>query len=726
MYQPHTHRRARTAAAVAAGAMLLCALPMTASAAGGLEMSTSYPGITAQAGDDLSFTMDFDNDMGNGQSVALSVTSLPEGWEGVFTGNGGQISRVFVRDGENTGLATFELSIPDDAADGTYTVGLLATGESGVTDTLTLELQLTAGETGTSSFEAQYPEQEGSASTAFSFDATLVNNSASQQTYTFSTNAPTGWTVTYQPTGETTQVASLAVDARSSQGVTVNVTPPATAEAGSYDISCSAVSANDTLSTDLSVVITGTYDLVLSTPSGLLSADAQAGKDTDITLTLTNNGNTDLQNINLTSTTPDGWAWSSVNPPWNCWRPAPPRRSPPPSAPARMPCPATMWCPSALPTARPTTAQSSASPWRPPPSGALWASSCCCVWPAACTGCSASTEDGEHMSEIIIETHGLTKRYDTVTAVDQLDLSIYRGEVFGLLGPNGAGKTTTTLMLLGLTEPTEGTATIAGHDCTREPLAVKSMVGYLPDNVGFYTDMTGRENLRFTGRLNGLSGDALEARIDGLLRRVGLEDAGDRKTGTYSRGMRQRLGIADVLIKDPRVIIMDEPTLGIDPEGMRDLLALIRRLSTQDQRTILLSSHQLQQVQQICDRVGIFVEGRLIACGPIAQLAQELRGDGGPILEVAATPNDAALNTLLEGLDGLRQLRPMDGGWLVQGEEDLRPVLARLLLERGYDIQRLCQHSDDLDEIYHNYFEKAGVSHDLPTDKKRGLLRRRA
>lgn len=330
------------------------------------------------------------------------------------------------------------------------------------------------------------------------------------------------------------------------------------------------------------------------------------------------------------------------------------------------------------------------------------------------------------MSEIIIETHGLTKRYDTVTAVDQLDLSIYRGEVFGLLGPNGAGKTTTTLMLLGLTEPTEGTAAIAGHDCTREPLAVKSMVGYLPDNVGFYTDMTGRENLRFTGRLNGLSGDALEARIDGLLRRVGLEDAGDRKTGTYSRGMRQRLGIADVLIKDPRVIIMDEPTLGIDPEGMRDLLALIRRLSTQDQRTILLSSHQLQQVQQICDRVGIFVEGRLIACGPIAQLAQELRGDGGPILEVAATPNEAALKTLLEGLDGLRQLRPMDGGWLVQGEEDLRPVLARLLLERGYDIQRLCQHSDDLDEIYHNYFEKAGASHDLPTDKKRGLLWRRA
>lgn len=330
------------------------------------------------------------------------------------------------------------------------------------------------------------------------------------------------------------------------------------------------------------------------------------------------------------------------------------------------------------------------------------------------------------MADIIIETHGLTKRYDTVTAVDGLDLSIYRGEVFGLLGPNGAGKTTTTLMLLGLTEPTEGTATINGHDCTREPIAVKRMVGYLPDNVGFYTDMTGRENLRFTGRLNGLSGDALEARIGGLLRRVGLEEAGDRKAGTYSRGMRQRLGIADVLIKDPRVIIMDEPTLGIDPEGMRDLLALIRQLSSEDQRTILISSHQLQQVQQICDRVGIFVEGRLIACGPIEELARELRGDGGPVIEVAATPDDRALQTLLEGLDGLRQLQRIDGGWQVQGETDLRPLLARLLLERGYDIQRLCQRGDDLDEIYHKYFEKAGESHDPSTGKKRGFLQRRA
>ena len=181
--------------------------------------------------------------------------------------------------------------------------------------------------------------------------------------------------------------------------------------------------------------------------------------------------------------------------------------------------------------------------------------------------------------EIIIETKGLTKKYGEKTAVDHLDLSILRGEVFGLLGPNGAGKTTTTLMLTGLTEPTEGTAFIGGLDCIRCPMEVKKIVGYMPDNVGFYGDMTGRENLRFTASLNGLPRELAEERIDTLLEKTGLAYAGDQRVGTYSRGMRQRLGVADVLMKDPKVIIMDEPTLGIDPEGMRQLLELIRELA---------------------------------------------------------------------------------------------------------------------------------------------------
>lgn len=299
-----TLRRLVTAAILA---VMLGALSVAASAAEGLEMSTAYPGMTASAGDNLSFALDFDSSLGSGQSVGLSVVSMPEGWEGYFTGNSSEISQVYVRNGENTGLATFELTIPDDAADGTYTVTLRATGEGGSTDDLKLQLILTTEEVGSSNFEAQYPEQEGSASTSFSFDATIVNNSASEQTYNFSSDAPSGWTVTYQPSGETTQVASLTVGARSSQGVTINVTPPTGVTAGTYDISCSAVSANDTLSTDLSVVITGSYSLDVSTPSGLLSADASAGKETTVTLTLTNNSNTDLQNINLTSSAPEDW-----------------------------------------------------------------------------------------------------------------------------------------------------------------------------------------------------------------------------------------------------------------------------------------------------------------------------------------------------------------------------------------------------------------------------------
>ena len=310
--------------------------------------------------------------------------------------------------------------------------------------------------------------------------------------------------------------------------------------------------------------------------------------------------------------------------------------------------------------------------------------------------------------DCIIETRGLTKQYEGVTAVDGLDLAIGRGEVFGLLGPNGAGKTTTTLMLLGLTEPTGGVATIDGFDCTRQPIEVKRRVGYLPDSVGFYPDMTGRENLRFTGRLNGLEGPALEERIDRLLERVGMAEAADRRAGTYSRGMKQRLGIADVLMKDPSVIIMDEPTLGIDPEGMRELLSLIRELSAKDGRTVLISSHQLYQVQQVCDRVGIFVKGRLVACGRIEDLGRQLQAEGGSLIELAAAPDDKRLEELLLGLEGAVSLERENGLLLLRSSRDLRRDAAALLSREGYTLLHLHQRSGDLDEIYQRYFEKAG------------------
>ncbi len=228
--------------------------------------------------------------------------------------------------------------------------------------------------------------------------------------------------------------------------------------------------------------------------------------------------------------------------------------------------------------------------------------------------------------QTIIEAEGLTKKYETQIAVNGLTLQIQEGEVFGFLGPNGAGKTTTLLMFLGLTEPTSGKVRIVGFDPTREPLRVKEKVGYLPENVGFYDDMDARQNLQFIARLNRISDGTSAKKIDELLQQVGLFEEGKKKVGTYSKGMRQRLGIAEVLIKEPKLIFLDEPTIGLDPDGTNRMLDLIHSLSRERNMTIFLSSHLLDQVQRICDRVGIMIKGNLVAMGPIQELAKKKLG----------------------------------------------------------------------------------------------------
>jgi ABC-2 type transport system ATP-binding protein len=228
------------------------------------------------------------------------------------------------------------------------------------------------------------------------------------------------------------------------------------------------------------------------------------------------------------------------------------------------------------------------------------------------------------VDENVIELCDLTKIYGTQTAVDHLNLTIPKGEVFALLGPNGAGKTTTILMMLGLTEPTSGSVRVCGINSTVNPVEVKRKVGYMPENVGFYDDLTGLQNLIFTARLNGSTGNEAEHKAEQLLIKVGLSDASRKKAGKYSRGMLQRLGLADVLIKNPEVIILDEPTQGIDPTGVKELLELIVRLSKEQGLTVLFCSHNLYQVQKVCDRVGIFVNGKLLAEGNIQKLSEEL------------------------------------------------------------------------------------------------------
>jgi ABC-2 type transport system ATP-binding protein len=229
---------------------------------------------------------------------------------------------------------------------------------------------------------------------------------------------------------------------------------------------------------------------------------------------------------------------------------------------------------------------------------------------------------------VVIQTSGLTKRYGSQRAVDDLTLTVREGEVFGFLGPNGAGKTTTILMLLGLCEPTAGSARVCGLDPTRESVRVKRMVGYLPENVGFYEDMTGAQNLQYVARLNAIPDRNSRPKIAELLERVGLAGDAGKRVGAYSRGMRQRLGIAEVLLKDPRLVILDEPTLGLDPDGTLRMLDMIRGLSRERGLTVFFSSHLLDQVERISDRVGIMLRGRLVAAGAVEELATQSAGDG--------------------------------------------------------------------------------------------------
>ena len=226
----------------------------------------------------------------------------------------------------------------------------------------------------------------------------------------------------------------------------------------------------------------------------------------------------------------------------------------------------------------------------------------------------------------IIEAEGLSKVYGSQTAVNGLNLRIQESEIFGFLGPNGAGKTTTLLMFLGLTEPTSGKVKVCGFDPFRDPLLIKEKVGYLPENVGFYDDMDGRENLRFVARLNRVPDEVSKRRIDELLGLVGLLEEARKKVGTYSKGMRQRLGIAEVLIKDPKLVFLDEPTIGLDPDGTNRMLDLIRSLSREKKITVFFSSHLLDQVQRVSDRVGIMIKGNLVAVGPIEELAKKKLG----------------------------------------------------------------------------------------------------
>ncbi|GAA4442265.1 hypothetical protein GCM10023091_28720 [Ravibacter arvi] len=328
------------------------------------------------------------------------------------------------------------------------------------------------------------------------------------------------------------------------------------------------------------------------------------------------------------------------------------------------------------------------------------------------------------MENPVIDLKGLTKCYGSLKAVDNLNLTIGKGEIFGLLGPNGAGKTTSILMMLGLTEPTSGKALICGVDATTHPIAVKRKVGYMPDSVGFYDSMTALENLVYTGKLNGIPDHEANTRALDLMNAIGLGAAIHKRTSVFSRGMKQRLGLAEVLIKRPEVIILDEPTLGIDPAGVREFLALIRQLSRDQGLTVLLSSHHLHQVQQVCDRVGIFAGGKMQLEGNISQLSQSLFAH--ETYSVTITLKDPLQSPWqheaeLREMKDVTQLDMAETLVTVACLSDITPDIVRFFVKKGLDITGVQKKEIGLDEIYQKYFEN-NLTEDSTNEKPRGIF----
>jgi ABC-2 type transport system ATP-binding protein len=307
----------------------------------------------------------------------------------------------------------------------------------------------------------------------------------------------------------------------------------------------------------------------------------------------------------------------------------------------------------------------------------------------------------------IIVAKELTKIYgETTTAVDHLNLNIKEGEIFGLLGPNGAGKSTIILMLLGLTEPTSGNISVDGFDSTREPLKVKSITGYLPEKVGFYEDMSAYANLKYTAELNSIPYREIPERIDEVLDLVNLSNKKKDLVKTFSKGMKQRLGIADVLIKHPRLVIFDEPTEGLDPKVANQILQTILDLNKEKNITFMLSSHQLNLVQKICPRVGIMSRGKLVGSGTIDEMGRNMFGGGKYRIEIELARVPDSLVADIRKIDRVLSVAVNGNKITVTCDDDLRQEVSTVIAREGIIMTGMDIKQDALEEIYLRYFKE--------------------
>jgi ABC-2 type transport system ATP-binding protein len=306
----------------------------------------------------------------------------------------------------------------------------------------------------------------------------------------------------------------------------------------------------------------------------------------------------------------------------------------------------------------------------------------------------------------MIIAENLAKQYVSKTVVNNLNLTVNEGEIFGLLGPNGSGKSTIILMMLGLTEPTAGSITIGGFNSTKEPIKVKRITGYLPERIGFYEDMTARQNLKYTADLNSIPAKDIEAKISEVLEIVGLEKNKNNLVRTFSKGMKQRLGIADVLVKDPRLVILDEPTEGLDIKIANQILENIQILNKQKNITFLICSHQLNLVQRICTRIGIMSKGNLIGEGRIDHLGRGLFSGGKYMIEIEVSEAPAQIIEKIKGLDKVLSVDKKENVIEVTADEDVRSTISKLIIDNNLLLTRMNIKDSSLEDIYLKYFKE--------------------
>ncbi len=309
---------------------------------------------------------------------------------------------------------------------------------------------------------------------------------------------------------------------------------------------------------------------------------------------------------------------------------------------------------------------------------------------------SPMTRDAE-----AIRCEGLSKHFGKLIALDHLDLAIEKGACFGFLGPNGAGKTTTLRLLAGITHPTSGKVWVAGQDVTRNTLGLRSLIGYLPETPAYYDWMTGREFLRFTADLYGMQRASGKTRTEELLKQVNLTQDGHRRVGAYSRGMKQRLGLAQALLNRPEVLLLDEPASALDPMGRREMLEAIRALK--GETTVFLSTHILANVERLCDRVAIIDKGRTVRMGTI----DELRAQQGPsVFEVQFEEDGASAVARLENVPWVTSVKTAQKGDrpILQVEvndlEKAKKELPRLLVDTGLTLLRYELTAASLEEVF--------------------------